>query len=468
MNGVPFSMVPPHSPEAEQAAVGAMMNDPEALAMAQADVGITPRMFYFPQNQIIAEACMDLAREKKGLVDALLLTSKLRVLGLLDDVGGLNYLQECVQMAPVSAYAREHMETVKHDYYRRETINVSRHVVDIALKAEDRGFLEKIPQLYFDLMPKGQQNVEVADLCRASVERVHRLESGEQKLAGLSTGFPTLDKVLCGLQPGLYVIAGRPGQGKSSIAGTIDNIHLEQGIACARVSMDMDPQSVVDRDISRQSLVSLPKINGGYAGGKNKAQWEQAAARIAKWPLHIFPGGTDVLRQMNWIRLMHARHGIKIVTVDYLQQCTVDHGKGWSQERIVSYVTESYKALGLELNVPVLGLAQFSRAGEKDNRRPRLSDLRDSGTLEQAAKVVVFLYKAPDFDYALASTIYKRPILESKNRAVICEVAKNQQGGVGTLPLWFRCSYFRLDEAEKGWGIDYQINGGSVEEGADG
>jgi replicative DNA helicase len=441
---------PPHDPDVERAALGAIMGNDAMLSLATVDHGLTPESFYVIGHQTIFRHMQAMAAQDRGYVDPLKLGSRLRADGTLDEFpGGFAYFQECMELAVIPQYAPIHFQSVRDFHERRQAIQAAREIIEEATRGDaEPGFLQRIPQKFHDLMPKARDEASIASTMDQSIELWSKVQSGEIEMIGLSTGFHEIDQVLGGLQGGVHVIGARPSAGKTSLEGCIANHQCALGNAVARVSMDLTPKAkLLERDLCRQASVSLNKLQHRYSFGNDFAKLKAARDEIAQWPMHILSGVFDVAKICSWARTMKQRHDIKLLTLDYIQLCTAPHIKSYDPVRVIAYCSANIKELGDELGIPVLMLAQLNRGNARDKRPPELSDLKGCGDLEQHAATAILLSEEERFDYEVAR------LERNKQRAIYCNVAKNQQGGTGAMSMWFLCPYFKMQVAPDDWGF---------------
>jgi replicative DNA helicase len=440
--------------DVEQALIGCLIVDNEAPGVAQANYDIVPEMFYFPIHQVLVKEIFDLSAARHGYVDAIMVQSRLREKGILSELPDPMYIMQCMEKSPVSHKIGVYCEKVKDLSMKRQLIKIADEISMEAKEAENgQDFLMAVPQRFFDLMPKAGSGLSLADSMALNMQKWRDIKAGKIELPGLSTGIPKLDEVLTGLKPGSYnIIAARPSAGKTSLAGDILDYQCQvAGNGVAWVNMDMPQSDLEQRWQCRRAGVSLPKLNSGHAGEKDFAKMDQAQADIAKWPLHVLHATRDVAKICAWIRLKVKREGVKLVVVDYIQKCTADHIRSYDPVRVIAYASAAIKELCQELNVACLVLAQLARADKKDTRAPSLDSLKGCGDLEQDAQTAMLLYKYPKFDYNNLEVI-KAQINEVTQRAIVLDIAKQQNGGIGMMEFWFHTSYFTMRPAPQDWG----------------
>lgn len=451
----------PHSEESEKLVLGALLADTHAvMPILQMEANLSPADFYHPAHRTILEAVLGIFDTRGGYVDPMLLTGKLRDLGVLEECGGMDYLMALVDECPLVSTRmsdiRHHMDVVKNKSLIRSAIDVCQDIVKRAYQSPDdgRSFLLSAPAAFYEALPKRKDQESIEDILDSAISRWEETallpEGTEIPLIGLESGIPDLDKLTDGFQPGLNLLAGRPSAGKTSLEGCIATWNASQGIPVARIADDMSKRMVVLRDACREAGVSLAALNKGFAKKSHIQKLKEAKKRLLEYPMYIEAGMYDVREICTWARLMKAKHDIQLLTIDYIQKVTAPHlGPRVGEHEVMSDVAARLKALSFELDIPVLALAQFNREGERNSsKKPKLSDLRGSGTLEQEASLAIFLYKSPDYeDYPMEGEF-----TEKKRRAVVAEVAKQQNGETGEVCCWLHGPYFNLVQADPDWG----------------
>lgn len=433
--------------EIEQAALGAMIASETNATRAVADYHITADMFAGNGHSTVCRVIFELAAEQRGYVDPLMINNRLRTLNVLEELGGATYLMDCHTKAPLESMAGPIFEKVKDLHFKRKVVEIC-HLVEQEAKTTTAGgeYISTVPQRFYDIMPKVSSKKTVGQCLGESLEKWRQIDEGEMTMPGLPSGFAEIDSMLGGFQKGFHIIAARPSAGKTSLEGCILTHLAKNGTPVARVCMDMSMEALLERDVCREAGVSLPKLNAKHAGQKNLAQVKEAAEKIEGWPMHILAGEYDISRIASWLRLMKLRHDIQLASIDYIQLCTAEHIRSYDPVRVIGYCSSAVKALAAELGIPVLVLAQLNRESAKDRRKPTLADLKGCGDLEQHAQTCILLSKEERFRYDLTG------IDEKKQRAIWCDVAKNQQGGVGAAEMWFHAPYFRMEFTDINWG----------------
>ena len=444
--------IPPHSPEAERAALGAIILDAgNTLPLAIVNTGLTPESFYEPDHAALYAAALKLY-EARNPIDILTLsqqfTEEPRIQALIEHCA-----DECLTVA----HAEYYLNLVRQKWLARRAITAAQQIQDSAYDTEDAdALIASTNSIFNGIVTQRAIEPTNTDRVEASVarwEEAHRRRTAGERdvLAGLPTPWAIMNALTSGLQPGLNILAGRPSAGKSTMEDHLA-VHLATlGHPVGRICIDMAADKVLERTCCRWAGVSMPKLEQGFARRDELARIKEAGDRLKKLPIHLNSRDRDVRTICAWARAQHQRHGIKLLTVDFIQLCTyANPGRYMDRNTEIGYISAALKALSFELNIPVLALSQMSRGSEKDSRIPRLSDLRDSGALEQDASTVFFAYKDPDVPEALDAT--GKPM----HRNVWIDLQKHQNGRIGALAFKLFAHYFKFDPAPGGFGGDQQ------------
>lgn len=449
---------PPHAEQAERAALGAMLSEPERVVpLAMLKMRLPEDVFFVPAHRRVCAAIYAMVREGRRGVDLVTMSEFLRDRGEFEEVGGSQFLDALVDSADVVANAEFYLDIIRQKYILRRTIETARNVESEAWVSE-RGdtLLKKIPERFVHIVDAVVDEVSNRDVMTEQIKGWRDAKEVGKGYTGLPTPWESMNQILGGLRPGLYIIAGRPSQGKTTLEDCIATYNASQGTPVARVTLDMNRRRLLARALCRKAGVSLPKLNAGYAGESQLAQIEEAAAVIAHYPMFINDTDSDIAAICTWARAQKLKNDIQLLTIDYVQQVQVSESKtGWDDNRRLTYVSSRLKALWQELDIPIIVLSQLSRITDKGRERtPVLSDLRGSGSLEQDAYAVFLLYK----DRSAQETKQKR--------AIWADLAKQQDGETGTLPFWMRPHYFLFEEARLDAEGEFYDAGGTSHEDA--
>jgi replicative DNA helicase len=425
--------IPPQNIEAEESVLGALMIDKNAIVNV-ADTLIAED-FYKPAHTSIYQAILKLY-EKQQPIDILSVTSELKGNDVLSKIGGSTYLSKLINSVPTASHVAHYAKIVKEKKILRDLINASAEITENAFKPDDdlEAVLDEIEKKIFSISQKSvsQRFRSVKEELGSAYERIEKLHRGEGALRGLSTGFLQLDNILSGLQRSdLVVIGARPSLGKTSF--TLDiarHAALKANEPVGFFSLEMSREQVVDRLIAAEAEVPLWKLRTGRLNDEEDFQLiHMALDTLSRAPMFIDDTPSpNILQMRSMARRLQTEHGLSLIVVDYLQLIQPRN----SRENMVQQITEisrGLKGLARELNVPVIAVSQLSRAvDQREIKVPRLSDLRESGSIEQDADVVMFIYRKDRDKMNVAP--------EEENLAEII-IAKHRNGPLGTVKLRF-------------------------------
>ncbi len=422
--------VPPQNLEAEKAILGAMILSDDAIGIAMEN--LDSFYFYETRHQKIFESVKDLYAARRN-IDLITLSDFLSNKGLFDSIGGKAYLTELADFVPTAANVRYYIDIVKEKGIQRQLI---RNATQIISKSYATGvnvdeLVDAAEQLIFEiaLAKQTQQAMHVGDLVKAAIENIDSLYQRKQAITGVATGFVDFDRMTSGLQKSdLIIIAGRPSMGKSAFAISIaEYAALEKSVPVAIFSLEMSKEQLVQRMLCSQAQVDAHKVRTGFLSPSDWPHLTKAAGKLSSVPIFIDDTpAISVLELRAKARRLKTAHDIGLVVVDYLQLMQ-GAAKSESRQQEISEISRSLKALARELNVPLIAISQLSRAVEsRQDHRPQLSDLRESGAIEQDADVVVLLMREE----------YYMPTEENRGIAEAI-IAKQRNGPVGSLKLKF-------------------------------
>lgn len=397
-NGKSALRVPPQNIDSEKAVLGSIMLRKDAMHEIE-DV-LTPDSYYAEKHKIIFNAMLDLSSRNEP-IDVLSLSTKLGEQKLLENIGGNKYLAELVSFVPSSTNVKHYAEIVQKKHILRSLIEAADYVSDLAFEeGEDHmdDILDLAEKRIFGVVssPKNQKFTSMKDALPEAWERLEKLHEHKGALRGIPTGFRDLDGLLSGLQKSdLIILAARPSVGKTTLALDIARMSaVNHDMSVGIFSLEMSAQQLVDRMLSAQSRVNAWNLRTGkLSADKEFSQLRDSLDKLSKAKIYIDDQpGNSIVRMKAVSRRLKAEKGLDLIIVDYLQLMTTSK----SYDSMVNQVTEisrSLKSLAKELDVPVLALSQLSRAVEARGGKPRLSDLRDSGSIEQDADVVMFIHR---------------------------------------------------------------------------
>ena len=438
---VPVPRQPPHSEDAEQSLLGGIMLEERAWDRI-ADV-VTGKDFYRPDHRLIFGAMGDLVERNQPL-DAITVGDHLQRQGKLDDAGGRAYLARLVGNTPGAANIRRYASIVREHAMLRQLIEVGGDIAASAFESEGRQVEELVDQAeqrVFEIAERGQRSgvgfIAVKDMIQPSIDRLDALSKSEGGITGVATGFEDLDKLTAGLQAGdLVVIAGRPSMGKTTLALNIaENAAIGHDLATGVFSMEMPKEQVAMRMIGSIGRVNQSHLRSGRLTEDDWTRINSAGSMMSHAPIFIddAPGLTPIEVRARSRRLKR-EHGLGMVVVDYLQLMQVG-GSIENRATEISEISRSLKSLARELNVPVVALSQLNRSVEQRNdKRPVMSDLRESGAIEQDADVIVFIYREEVYD----SETPRKGVAE-----II--IGKQRNGPTGTFLLTFKGEFTRFE-----------------------
>lgn len=440
------SNVPPQNLEAEQAVLGGLLLDQEAMAKVL-DI-ITGEDFYRPDHGLIYETCSDLFAKNQP-IDLITLTNALETKKKLKDVGGASYLSSLVANTASAANIVHHANIVQSKAVLRRLISTAN---SISAQAYDESrdaieLLDEAEKRLFDVADRrlGTHFVAIKNVLSDSFERIDELHKNKGKTRGVASGFHKLDELLAGFQPSdLIILAARPSMGKTALALNIAAYAaVKSKLPVGIFSLEMSKEQLVDRLLTMEAMIDSWRLRTGNLEESDFSKLNYAMGELSEAPLFI--DDTPLLSALEIkakARRLQAEHGLGLIVVDYLQ--LMEGSKKGSSEinrvQEVSDISRSLKALARELKVPVLALSQLSRAveGRPGTKIPQLSDLRDSGSIEQDADVVMFIYREE----------YYEPETEKKGIAQIL-IRKHRNGPLGEVELYFHPEYSRFANMEK-------------------
>jgi len=435
--------VPPQNLEAESAVLGSMLLDREAIARAieRLDGGA----FYSEANKHIYE-CVVKLYDNNEAVDIVTLIEELKKSNTLDKVGGPAYVTELANSIPTAANIDHYAKIVREKYMLRSLINTATQIVSESYEpsSEVDELLDRAEKLIFDITSnkRGDSRVaEMKDIVKESIETIDRLYQRKENITGIPTGFHDLDIMTAGLQKSdLIILAGRPSMGKSALAVSIlEYAGVVEKVPCAYFSLEMSKDQLAQRMLCSIASVNAHKVRTGFFSQTDWPKLVTAAGKLSESPIFIDDTpGISALELRAKARRLKARHDIRLLVVDYLQLMRGAAGRENRQQEI-SEISRSMKALARELELPIIGISQLSRAVEqRADHRPQLSDLRESGAIEQDADVVALLLREE----------YYAPTEENKSIAEVI-VAKQRHGPVGTVKLAFLSEYMKFSNLSR-------------------
>jgi replicative DNA helicase len=434
--------IPPHSLEAEQSVLGAMLLDKEAVAAA-AEV-LRGEDFYSDAHKEIFEAILDIY-DNGTPVDLVTLAEALRQRGTLEAVGGGTYISDLSMSVPSTANVGYYIKIVEEKAILRRLISASNDIIKESYEAsEDLDIIiDHAEKKIFDISQRKNNRAfePIKTILLDTYSKIEELTKNKGKIVGVPTGFRDFDMRTSGLNPSDFIlIAARPSMGKTSFAINIaQNAAIQSNVPVAIFSLEMSRDQLAQRMLSSEANIELQKIRSGDLSEEDWIKLVHAATPLSQAPIFIDDTpGISVMEVRSKARRLKMEHGLGLLVIDYLQLMS-GRGRAESRQQEVSEISRSLKALARELDVPVVALSQLSRGPEaRQDHRPMLSDLRESGAIEQDADVVVFLYRDE----------YYNPDSEKKNIAEAI-IAKQRNGPTGTIELVWLGQFTKFASYEK-------------------
>ena len=430
------ALVPPHDTDAEKSVLGALLIDKDAVVKIVEF--LRPKHFYKSAHEYIYQAILNLY-ETREPADLITVPGELKKLGVLEDCGGVAYLTELVNFVPTAANIEAYAKLIKADAMRRFLFSTASEIGDLAYTEDNvDAIFDKAEQKLFSVSQdrSHQDFVPIKEILEITFERLDELSKKKGLLRGIPTGVKNLDKMLSGLQKeNLVILAARPSVGKSSLAINIAQYTaLNHNVGVCFFSLEMGREAIIDRMISSQGDIDNWRLATGNLETDDFEKYGIAVGELAEARIFIDDTpGISVMEMRTKARRLQLEHDIGLIVVDYLQ---LVHGRNLENRvQEVSEISQALKNLARELKVPVLALSQLSRAIEQrgGEKRPQLSDLRDSGSIEQDADIVMFLY---------------RPDEENRENYQLI-IAKHRNGPTGEIPLFFKADRTKFYEVEQ-------------------
>jgi replicative DNA helicase len=431
--------LPPQSTEAERAVLGGILLEPEASTRAIEVVG--PEAFYHPAHARIYRAMIALFTRHEP-IDVMTLSEEMRKTGDLESAGGIAFLTELVDSVPSAANIEHYAKIVLDKHILRQLISASSDIARECYRAETAAgsILDEAEQKIFRVSESraSQGFSHIKDVLKERFEEIQRVHETRESVTGLPTGFVDLDKYTAGFHPGdMVIVAGRPSMGKTSFALNVaQHVALDEKRPVAIFSLEMSKELLVQRLLCSEAQVDAQKVRKGFTSAKDIERLTNAAGLLSE--AQVFIDDTPAITTLDIrarARRLKVERDISMIVVDYLQLArTSDRVENRQQE--ISSISRSMKALAKELSLPVIALSQLSRAVEArgGDKRPMLSDLRESGAIEQDADLVLFLYRPEFYDPG-------DPEKEGKAELII---GKQRNGPTGTVDLMFEKQYTRF------------------------
>lgn len=466
----PLDRVPPHSIEAEMAVLGSMLLSADAVADVVKVVGKTQvelGFFYHPAHRVIFEAICDLWDGRQP-VDMVTVVQKLHDRGQLEEAGGRVYVANLINCVATAANVNHYLEIAREKFCLRRLITVCTDVVQRSFEQQEdvNALLDQTEQGIFELNSDRDSTAAkgMKELTKQTMEVVTELIQRKGALTGLPTGFKDLDRLTSGLQrQEMFIIAARPSMGKTALAMNIaEHVAMDyewtdaegkkrRGAPVGVFSLEMSAQQLVTRLLCARARVNLRKLRDGFASKQEAAELASVAGQLFNAPIYVDDtAALDIFQLRTRARRMKQQYGIALFVIDYLQLLRSENRKAENRQQEVAYISAGIKALAKELDVPVIVLSQLNRLpDQREGGKPRLSDLRESGALEQDADVVALLVR----DEKYAEDDKKE---QARGKATL-RIEKQRNGPTGNVKLTFQEEITRFvdrapDSVEEGEG----------------
>ncbi len=435
---VVLDRLPPQNLEAEQSVLGAILLENEAIHRA-IEI-ISPDDFYKESHRKIFKAMLELF-DKNEAIDLITLTDYMKREDAIEAVGGISYLSSLATVVPTAANIRYHARIVRERSAIRNLIKTATELITLGYEnsLEVDELMDYAEKKVFELSERRIRPsfVGIKEVIKDSFEMIEQMYEKKELITGLPTGFSDLDHKTSGLQQcDLIVIGGRPSMGKTALAlNMAQHVAIEKREPVAIFSLEMSKEQLVLRMLCSEAEVDSKAVRSGFLGKDDWRKLTNAAGRLTEAPIFIDDGtDTNVFEMRAKARRLKAEHGLSLIIVDYLQLMK-GRGSFERREQEVSDISRSLKSLAKELKIPVVALSQLNRSVEQRNdKRPNLADIRESGAIEQDADVIIFLYR---------DEVYN-PDGPNKGKAELI-ISKQRNGPIGTVNLTFRDKYTRFE-----------------------
>jgi replicative DNA helicase len=437
--------IPPQNIEAEMSVLGSLMLDKDAIIKI-ADL-VHPDDFYKDANRLVYETMLELYEDREP-IDVLSLSNKLEEKKQLEKIGGASYLTELVNAVPTASNVVHYAKVVQKKSLLRKLITAASDIVELGYEEDEdvEKVLDEAEQKLFQVSQKYVKAdfVPIKTYLESAFNRIDELHKGDKDLRGVPSGFPDLDNILAGFQKSdLVILAARPSIGKTALALDIArNVAVKKKIPVGIFSLEMSSDQLVDRMLSAEGRVNAWRIRTGQLVSNDKeddfAKIGEAMGVLSEAPIFIDDtASANVMEMRTLARRLQAEHNLGMIIIDYLQLMQGRSSENRVQE--VSEISRSLKQLARELNIPVIALSQLNRSVESRSPQvPKLSDLRESGSIEQDADVVMFLYREDR----------EKPDTPNKNVIQVI-VSKHRNGPLGTANLYFNDTITSFSSLEK-------------------
>lgn len=439
-----INKIPPQNIEAEKAVLGSMIIDKEAINIACEILG--PDDFYYESHKIIFNTILNLFNDDKP-IDLLILEAELTNRNNIDKIGGKEYLVNLLDNISTTAHIEYYSNIIKEKSILRQLINSSLDTINKCYINEEpiNKILDNAEQKIFNIYQKRTNSgfQKISDKLQENIEKIQTFFKEKKSSIGIRTGFTDFDNITSGLQPSnLIIIAARPAMGKTSFCLNIaENVALKEKKSVGIFSLEMSADELVFRILCSNAKINSHQVKTGFMSAKSWVPLTNSAQKLSE--AKIFIDDTPALSIMEMkskARRLKMKEGLDLIIIDYLQLMSGRSGKAEYRQQDISEITRGLKIMSKELNLPVIALSQLSRATDKRaDQRPQLSDLRESGAIEQDADLVAFLYR---------EGYYKPNIPELENKTELI-IGKQRNGPIGTINLYFKGEWTRFENTIK-------------------
>lgn len=455
-----LNKLPPQNIEAEQSVIGALLIDNEAINKALESLAADD--FYRESHKKIFEAVIELY-QKNEPADLVTVTNVLKNKDLLDDVGGAAYVASLASSVPTAANIAHYARIVRDKAILRKLISSATSIIDqgYSNSGDVDAFLDDAERTIFEVAQNKikQSFYAIKDVVKESYKLIEKLYERKEPITGVPTGYADLDRMTAGLQPSdLVIVAGRPSMGKTAFAlNIVAHAAMSAKVPCAVFSLEMSKEQLVQRLLCSEAKVSGSKLRGGFLAESDWPRLTRACGALSEAPIYIDDTpAMNVLEMRAKARRLQKEKELGLIVVDYIQLAR-GVGRIESREREIAEISSSLKALAKELSVPVIAISQLNRAVEsRQDKRPQLADLRESGAIEQDADVIMFVYR---------DEMYNRESEEKGVAEII--IGKQRNGPTGFTKLAFLNEFTRFENLAKGLDDSMQpIDVGGIDVGA--
>ncbi len=434
--------IPPQNIDAEQSILGSLLLDkdaiPTVLEIIKADD------FYKESNKEIFDAIIDLYNKAEP-VDLVTVSEQLKTRGTLDGVGGIEHLTNIATAVPTTANVKHYAKIVEEKALLRNLIKASSNIVNMGYEDSNEAnlVLDRAEKSIFDIMQKRNNKgfLHIKDILVEAYNKLEELYNNKGNITGLATGFTDLDNITAGLQNSdLILVAGRPAMGKTAFALNIaQHVAVSTSKTVAIFSLEMSKEQVVNRILCSEAMVDSQKLRTGKLDEEDWVKIADSTGPLSDSPIYIDDSATSSIMEIRAkCRNLKLKNDLGLIIIDYLQLMQ-GTGRTENRQQEISDISRSLKILAKEIDVPVITVSQLSRAPEaRTSHKPMLSDLRESGAIEQDADIVMFIYRDDYYD----------PDSEKKNRAEII-IAKHRNGATGSVELAWLGQYTKFANLEK-------------------